>query len=125
MRDNGKAILLIALSICIVTLSCCKLNVGGYYPVTPINNEPVRNVDDVDVPPYTLSFVDGHVVADVDYVINIDMTGKDSFKILNFADVQLGESDVRRNNNEYRFFVETAGRLVSAFSPFKRWFTRL
>ena len=117
MRGRGKALLLIALSICVVALSCCKLHVGDYYPVTPINNDPVRNVDDVDVLPYTLSLVDGQVVADVDYVINIDMTGKDSFKILNFADVQLGESDVRRSNGEYEFFVESTARLVAEVSP--------
>ena len=95
----------------------CKLHIGGYYPVTPINNDPVRNVDDVDVLPYTLSLVGGQVVADVDYVINIDMTGKDSFIILNFADVQLNESEVRNNSEEYRFFVESTARLVSTVSP--------
>ena len=115
MKHSIRPILFICLSVMI--LCGCNLHVGDYYPVTPINNDPVRNVPDMDVPQYTLTLVDGHVVADADYVINIDMTGKDSFKILNFADVQLGEADVRRSNEEYRFFVETTARLVEAASP--------
>lgn len=45
--------------------------------MTPIDNEPIRNVPDVDVPQYTLTLVDGHVVADVDYVVNLDVSGKE------------------------------------------------
>ena len=115
MKHSTHTIIILCLSV--ILLCGCNLHVGDYYPVTPINNEPVRNVPDVDVQQYTLTLVDGHVVADVDYVINIDMTGKDSFTILNFADVQLGEADVRRSNEEYRSFVESTARLVAAASP--------
>ena len=115
MKHSIRPILFICLSV--LLLCGCNLHVGDYYPVTPINNEPVRNVPDVDVPQYTLTLEDGHVIADADYVINIDMTGKDSFRILNLADVQLGEADVRRSNEEYRSFVESTARLVAASSP--------
>ena len=102
----------------IVILLCgCKLNVGGYYPVSPINNDPIRNVQDVDVAQYTLSLEGGVVVADVDYVVNINVTGKDQVTILNLADVQLKESDVKKNTEDYRFFLESTQRLIAQTNP--------
>lgn len=110
---------MLALFICLlaVLLSGCNMNIGGYYPVSPINNEPVRNVPDVNVPQYTLSIVDGKVVADVDYVVNIDIGDKEEVRILNFADIQLGETDIRIGNEEYRFFLETTARLIEQANP--------
>lgn len=58
-------------------LCSCGLIPTGSHPVTPIDNEPIRNVPDEDVPQYTLTLVDGHVVADVDYVVNLDVSGKE------------------------------------------------
>ena len=115
MKHSTRPIIILCLAV--ILLCGCNLRIGDYYPVSPVNNDPIRNVDDVDVPPYTLSLVDGHVVADVDYVINIDMTGKDSFTILNLTDIQLSESDVKRNDEEYRFFVKSTARLINAASP--------
>ena len=110
---------ILGLFICLaaVLLVGCKFNIGDYYPVTPINNDPVRNVPDVDVPQYSLSIVGGKVVADVDYVVNIDIGDKEEFRILNLADVQLSETDVRTNSEDYRFFLETTGRLIAQTHP--------
>ena len=104
--------------LCLVLILCgCKLNVGGYYPASPVNNDPIRNVADVDVDQYTLSLEGGVVVANVDYVVNIDITGKDHVTILNLADVQLKESDVKKNTGDYRFFLESTQRLISQTNP--------
>ena len=115
MKHSIRPILFLCLSV--VLLCACKLNVGGYYPVTPINNDPVRNVPDVDVPQYTLSLVDGKVVANVDYVVNIDITGKEEVTILNLADVQLKENEVKHDSDEYRFFLESTARLIAQTNP--------
>ena len=101
----------------VILLCACKLNIGDYYPVSPVNNDPVRNVADVDVPQYTLTLEGGVVVADVDYVVNIDITGKDQVTILNIADVQLKEADIKKNSEDYRFFLESTGRLIAQASP--------
>ena len=115
MRNRIRQIIILCLSF--VLLCGCELHIGGYYPVSPVDNDPIRNVPDVDVPQYTLTLEGGRVVADADYVVNIDITGKDDVTILNIADVQLKESDVRKNTEDYRFFRESVARLVAQADP--------
>ena len=115
MRNSIRKLSFLCLAL--ILLCGCKLNVGGYYPATPVNNDPIRNVPDVDVPQYTLTLEGGAVVANVDYVVNIDISGKDQVTILNIADVQLKESDVKKNSEDYRFFLESTARLVSQTNP--------
>ncbi len=68
----------------------------------------------VDVPLYTLSLVGGKVVSDCDYVTCIDIGDRESFRILNLADVQLDSSDVTNENECFRFSMATLERLVEA-----------
>ena len=96
MRKHVRQLSFLCLAL--ILLCGCKLNVGGYYPATPVNNDPIRNVPDVDVPQYTLTLEGGVVVANVDYVVNIEISGKDQVTILNLADIQLSENDVRKKN---------------------------
>ena len=105
------------LCLALILLCGCKLNVGGYYPATPVNNDPIRNAPDVDVPQYTLTLEGGAVVANVDYVVNIDISGKDQVTILNITDVQLRESEVKKNSEDYTFFLESTGRLLAQTHP--------
>lgn len=103
--------------ICLMVLCGCSPSVFDATPVSPIDNPMLSNVPDVDVPLYTLHLEDGKVVADVDYVVNIDMSGMDEFRILNFADIQLDREDVLSENLEYRFMFKTTRNLVSAAKP--------
>lgn len=115
MRNLARKLTFLCLLL--ILLCGCKLNVGGYYPASPVNNDPIRNVPDVDVAPYTLSLEGGVVVADVDYVVNIDIGDKEEFTILNLADVQLKESDIKKNSEAYRFFLESSQRLIEQTNP--------
>ncbi len=92
---------LVSIIICALAVLCSCSELFPGHPVTPIDNPPLRNVPDVDVRLYTLHLEDGKVVADVDYVVNIDMGDRDEFRILNFADVQLEAEDVASQNHEY------------------------
>ena len=95
----------------------CSQPVFECRPVSPVDNPMLRNVPDVDVPLYTLHLEDGIVVADVDYVVNIDIGDRDAFRILNFADIQLEADDVASENKEYRFMFRTTANLVSMVRP--------
>ena len=108
---------LVSIFICAFAVLCSCSELFPGHPVTPIDNPPLRNVPDVDVPLYTLHLEDGKVVADVDYVVNIDMGDRDEFRILNFADVQLEAEDVASQNHEYQFMFRTTENLVSLAKP--------
>ncbi len=66
---------------------------------------------------YKLSLVDGKVVSDRDYVVNMVVGDKDSFVILNLTDIQLASSDVRDVTEDYTFAMASLDRLVSAVKP--------
>ncbi|MBO4389101.1 MAG: metallophosphoesterase [Spirochaetales bacterium] len=74
------------------------------------------DVPEVEVSGYTLSLSDGAVVADVPYVRCVVMEG-DEFTILNFADLQIGSSEVSGNAFSYRFLKTTTSSLVSKVKP--------
>ena len=111
------SIRLTVILICLVVVLCSCSELFPGHPVTPVDNPMLRNVPDVDVPLYTLHLEDGKVVADVDYVVNIDIGNKEEFRILNFADVQLEADDVANQNHEYNFMFSTTSRLVSMAKP--------
>ncbi len=114
-----KRIVIISLSLVLslIILCGCSDTVFDSSPVTPVDNPMFRNVPDVDVPQYTLHLEDGKVVADVDYVVNIDMGDREEFRILNFADIQLEIEDIESDNDEYRFMYKTTEYLFSAAKP--------
>ena len=101
----------------LIALCSCREPVFDSDPVSPVDNPMFRNVPDVDVPMYTLHLEDGKVVANVDYVVNIDMGDRDEFRILNFADIQLDGQDVEERNSEYAFMFRTTENLVAAARP--------
>ena len=77
-----------------------------------------NDVSPVITQPYTLSLNDrGEVVADVDYVVCIDIGDRESFRILNFADIHIVDSDVRDDSSGYRFMKETTTELVAKTQP--------
>lgn len=110
--------ILVAAALLLTLLICsCDQFPWGYFPVTPVDNAPIRNVPDVDVPMYTLTLSDGKVVSDADYVINLDMSGKDAFRILNFADLHLTDEVIDGKPGKYCSFLETLDSLVSEAGP--------
>ena len=102
---------------CLIGFCSCSQPLFDSSPVEPVDNPMLRNVPDVDVPLYTLHLEDGKVVADVDYVVNIDIGERDEFRILNFADLQLDTEDVVSQNGEYRFLFKTTENLFSLAKP--------
>ena len=112
-----KGILIIA-ALSFVLLMCgCDQFPWGYFPVTPVDNEPMRNVPDVDVPMYSLTLSDGKVVSDADYVVNLDISGKDEIRILNFADLHLTEEVINEEPRKYSSFLSVLDELVSIAGP--------
>ena len=108
--------ILFAVAAALLLLCSCGLIPTGSHPVTPIDNEPIRNVPDVDVPQYTLTLVDGHVVADVDYVVNLDVSGREKVRILNFADIHLSNENIA-NEEMIGDFRDTVDYLISQANP--------
>ena len=76
-----------------------------------------NNVPPAITPEYSLTLENGKVVADVDYVVCIDMGEKDEFRILNFADVQISFYDFLLGNSKYRFMKETTQELADEAKP--------
>ena len=112
-----KSILLIVPLLFVLLLCGFDQYSWGYYPVSPMDNEPIWNVPDVDVPLYTLTLEDGKVVSDVDYVVNLDISGKEEIKILNFADLHLTEEVINEKPREYQAFLNELDCLVSEAEP--------
>ncbi len=71
----------------------------------------------VEIPLYSLFLVDGKVVSDCDYVTCIDIGDNDSFKVMNFADVQLRSSQVTNPDEDSAFTMASMDRLVSSVKP--------
>ncbi len=108
MRRFGIVFLLAVL---IVALLGCDNHVEEHEE--EFEEEPVT----VDIPLYSLSIVDGKVVSDCEYVSCIDIGDKDSFKVLNFADVQLSSSEITGSDENSTFTMSSMERLVSSVEP--------
>ena len=112
-RINERLLLpVIVLALSLLLLSCRQ------EPEKPVDYFNPNDVTPVITSTYSLTLNENkEVVADVDYVKCIDIGDKESFTILNFADIHISNQDVSNNSTGYQFMKKTTNELVSQIDP--------